>query len=124
MIVQHSRSPTIFLRVTWESSQVYADPLRARPKLSKPVVGGHHLVNLLDKFIGCDEVLVLLSPELRKLGLLDLDSHTSICALNHLGLHNGDIMRRLDDRSDQQLLLLLLLLRLLVFLASGGGGGI
>ncbi len=41
-----------------------------------------------------------MSPELRKFGLLDLDSHTSIRTLNHLCLHNGDIIRRLVDGSD------------------------
>jgi hypothetical protein len=42
--------------------------------------------------------------------LLDLYSHTSIRTLNHLCLHNGDIICRLVDRSDQWLPLLLVIL--------------
>jgi len=107
MMVQHSRFPEIFFSNTWESNQVLADPLSASPKLSKAILSDQLFVYPFDKFIGCDGVHVCLSPELRQLVLLDLDSHASIRTSNHLCLHNWDIVCRLVYWSDQRWLWLL-----------------
>jgi hypothetical protein len=57
-----SRSPLISSSVVWLSNQVFANPQRASEKLL-PVVGLHHVVNVLNEFVGRDRVLVLNAPK-------------------------------------------------------------